>query len=65
MSDERAVGICTFLITSLFWILLIIGVAETSYKDGQVNALSGRKIEYRLVMQDDSTKTWEFIEKGK
>lgn len=32
------------------------------YKQGQVDALSGRNIDYHLVTNDDSSVSWEFIE---
>ena len=35
---------------------------ENPYKQGQVDALTG-KIKYELKTNPDSTKTWEFIEK--
>lgn len=33
---------------------------ETSYKQGQIDALIG-KVKYELVTQPDSTRTWEEI----
>ena len=35
---------------------------ENPYKQGQIDALTG-KIKYELKTNPDSTKTWEFIEK--
>jgi hypothetical protein len=30
-----------------------------TYQDGQIDALSGKDVQYQLVMEPDSTKHWE------
>ncbi len=39
------------------------GLYDERYKQGQVDVLTG-KVKYELITHDDSTKTWEKIEKG-
>jgi hypothetical protein len=55
----------TFMIGVLVGVLLLMGLetaTERTYKDGQVKALTG-KVEYKLVVNADSTRTWEYIKK--
>lgn len=61
----------------LFWSGLAVGIAafvlliaymepdqidHSRYKEGQIDAMTG-KIHYHLVVNDDSTRTWEKINK--
>ena len=39
------------------------GFHAEGYKEGQVDALSGNKIQYELIEQKDKTKIWEEIKK--
>lgn len=60
--DSKIVSfICVFISCFLLCWLNDIDKKE-SYKQGQVDALTG-KIEYKLVVQPDSTKSWEKIDK--
>ena len=47
----------------LFAILLIATDAtpRDGYRRGQIDALSGKSIKYHLVVNPDSTRTWEEI----
>lgn len=46
----------------LFIIGVTIGILYTTnyYKQGQIDALTG-KIKYRLIVNPDSTRTWERV----
>lgn len=44
--------------------ILIGRTDKTNYKQGQIDALTGN-IKYELVINDDSTKTWEEINNDK
>lgn len=40
-------------------LILLMGIVrKDSYRRGQVDALSGRNIQYELTLQDDSTRVW-------
>lgn len=45
-------------VTLLMCSLLFLALSEYLYKNGQVDALTG-KVKYELVTNADSTKTWE------
>jgi len=53
----------SFLVGVLLGLLVALFVAITAddYKKGQIDALTG-KVKYHLVIQPDSTRTWEEIE---
>ena len=45
------------------WIIVmftLIFIVDQRYKRGQIDALNGQ-VEYELVIQSDSTRTWELI----
>jgi len=55
----------TFMIGVLAGTILLMSFetwTNHTYKDGQVNALTG-KIDYKLVVKADSTRVWEYIVK--
>ena len=41
-------------------LIILIFINEPRYKEGQIDALTGQ-IKYELVIQPDSTRTWELI----
>ena len=41
---------------------MFVGFLKPSYEDGQIDALTGN-IRYELVVNADSTRTWEEINK--
>ena len=51
------------LVASIIWIICVIDVSEESYCRGQIDALSGNKIQYELRSNPDGTVTWEKIDK--
>jgi hypothetical protein len=54
-----------FLLGLILGVLLLMGLEvlfERTYKDGQIAVLTG-KTSIMLVVQPDSTRTWEFIKK--
>jgi hypothetical protein len=55
--DTFLMGACF----SLLFVIVLILISPDWYKQGQIDALTG-KVKYHLVIQDDSTKTWEPIE---
>lgn len=52
------IGLVLFLVL-MIWHEHIKG--KEYYKKGQVDALSGRKVKYKLVTHPDSTVSWEEI----
>ena len=48
------------LISSIVLVYGAIEIRDSSYREGQINALTG-KVEYHLVVKSDSTKVWEKI----
>lgn len=61
MKDEKKV-IVFFLCSMIVILMLSIGVCFyfSGYKNGQIDAFTG-KIEYRLVINPDSTREWKGI----
>ena len=53
------IGVTSGMLLAII-MMLILGTPDSRYKDGQVDALTG-KVKYELVVQDDSTRTWESI----
>jgi tryptophan-rich sensory protein len=49
-----------FIITIICFLFSFLVLYEDSYKQGQIDALTGT-IKYELVTQSDSTKTWERV----
>lgn len=61
--ENMAVGV----VVGLFFVSVTFGLInkrakDSSYKKGQIDALTG-KIKYRLITNNDSTKTWELKKK--
>ena len=54
-------GILLFVAGMLLGIFVWHIITSGDYKQGQVDALTG-KIRYELIVNEDSTKTWERIE---
>ena len=50
------------LIASIFWLMMIfLAIVPEQQKVGQIDALTGN-IKYELVVNPDSTRTWEEID---
>lgn len=49
-------------IATCIWLMVLSNVTDTSYKEGQIDALTG-KIKYELKTNVDSTRVW--VEKSK
>ena len=62
--SSRILDIMSFLtgitIGILFVEYFIVSPFSSSYKQGQIDALTG-KIKYELVVKNDSTKVWKLI----
>lgn len=63
ISDDRTHLGCKLIITvvSLFALILLYIMPERAYKQGQIDAISKSKIQYKLTTKPDSTKVWEKI----
>jgi len=48
------------VVVEMFLLVIMMNAKNMTYKDGQIDALTG-KIEYHLITNPDSTKTWESI----
>ena len=55
-TDKLGIFLGGWLVGMIFCLI----VCGKSYKDGQVDAVTG-KMQYQLVVHSDSTKTWERI----
>jgi len=58
---EKLFACLTITFIFICCIIAVIDIADgNEYKKGQIDALTG-KIKYHLVVNSDSTKTWELI----
>lgn len=61
MKIEHWEGIIVGVSIGLLLMLIVLPIVDNkNYKEGQIDAFTG-KIVYELVVQDDSTRTWEKI----
>lgn len=59
----RIILLCLiFFILGMLFMSKVLIIFKSTYKDGQVDALTGQ-IKYELVTNQDSTRTWKYIEK--
>jgi hypothetical protein len=58
--EAEGVGILCGIFVMAGIVLFSTEVSDESYKQGQVDALTG-KVKYELVVNADSTKTWEEV----
>ena len=65
--DNKTSFLIGFIIASILCLFLGIGGCEVNmelmYRQGQIDALSGNKIQYELINNPDGTVTWEKINK--
>lgn len=57
-------GFVSGLSVFIFFTLIVPGEGSASYKKGQIDALNG-KVQFHLVVNPDSSRTWKRIEKEK
>ena len=56
--------ITIFFIGLLWGMFIVLGIqklANNTYKDGQIDALTG-KIQFKLITNPDSSRAWVYIE---
>jgi hypothetical protein len=58
--DDFLCGVVTGIVLGIILLGVIVNIAGTTYEDGQIDALTGN-VKYHLVINPDSTKTWESI----
>jgi len=58
--DDFLCGVATRIVLGIILLGVIVNIADTTYEDGQIDALTGN-VKYHLVINPDSTKTWESI----
>lgn len=58
------VGFLVYMVYMILMCLCILNITESTYKDGQVDAINGI-ISYELVEAEDGTRSWEEIKEEK
>lgn len=58
--DSEGIGLAlfSFIVVLMGVFFIFVEVSEDYYKQGQVDALSGDKIQYELKVQQDSSRIW-------